>query len=126
MKFTSVTAHYERKLNTGDYSSVTLGAWATVEVEADDDPAAALAGAMELCRAQVRESAAPFVGRTAVSANEQFAGLPVNGGLVIKTHEQQMELRLPRIGTIRKGAPKPQKGPGKDLDSFLLTAPTRL
>jgi len=39
---------------------------------------------------------------------------------VIKSHAQQMELRLPRIGTIRKGAPKPEKGPGKDLDYFRL------
>jgi hypothetical protein len=30
------------------------------------------------------------------------------------------ELRLPRIGTIRKGAPKPEEGPGKDLDYFRL------
>lgn len=39
---------------------------------------------------------------------------------MIKSHEQQLELRLPRIGVIRKGAPKPQKGPGKDLDYFRL------
>ena len=39
---------------------------------------------------------------------------------MIKTHAQQMELRLPRIGTIRKGAPKPTTGPGKDLDYFRL------
>ena len=39
---------------------------------------------------------------------------------MIKSHAQQMELRLPRIGTIRKGAPKPEKGPGKDLDYFRL------
>ena len=39
---------------------------------------------------------------------------------MIKAHEQQMELRLPRIGIIRKGAPKPEKGPGKDLDYFRL------
>lgn len=39
---------------------------------------------------------------------------------MIKSHEQQLELRLPRIGVIRKGAPKPQKGPGKDLDHFRL------
>ena len=39
---------------------------------------------------------------------------------MIKSHEQQMELRLPRIGTIRKGAPKPEKGPGKDLEYFRL------
>ena len=31
-----------------------------------------------------------------------------------------MELRLPRIGTIRKGAPKPERGPGRDLDYFRL------
>lgn len=80
MKTTSVTAHYERKLNTGDYSSVTLSAWATVEVEEGDEPTAALAGAMDLCREQVKESAAPFVKKNGVSMNEQFAGLPVNGG----------------------------------------------
>lgn len=39
---------------------------------------------------------------------------------MIKSHEQQLELRLPRIGVIRKGAPKPERGPGKDLDYFRL------
>jgi len=63
MKTTSVTAHYERKLNTGDYSSVTLSAWATVEVEEGDDERAALAHGMSICREQVKESAAPFVKR---------------------------------------------------------------
>ena len=80
MRTTSVTAHYERKLNTGDYSSVTLSAWATVEVEPGDDDAAAMAYAMDICREQVKESAVPFVKRGAVNLNEQVAGLPVNGG----------------------------------------------
>lgn len=39
---------------------------------------------------------------------------------MIKTHQQQMELRLPRIATVRKGAPKPEKGPGRDLAYFRL------
>ena len=39
---------------------------------------------------------------------------------MIKSHQQQIDLRLPRIGIIRKGAPKPQKGPGRDLDYFRL------
>jgi len=60
MRETSVTAHYERKLNTGNYSSVTLSTWATVELDDDDDAAEALAHAMSLCRAQVRDAAAPF------------------------------------------------------------------
>jgi len=80
MKTTSVTAHYERKLNTGDYSSVTLSAWATVEVEPGDNDGDALAYAMGLCRQQVKEAAQPFVKSNGISANEQFAGLPVNGG----------------------------------------------
>lgn len=80
MKVTSVTAHYERKLNTGDYSSVTLSAWATVEVDDGDAPDKALAYATELCREQVKESAAPFVKRGVVNMTEQFAGLSVNGG----------------------------------------------
>ena len=82
MKTTSITAHYERKLNTGDYSSVTLSTWATVEVEPGDDTATALAYGMEQCRAAVKEAAAPFVkaGAVPVTVGEQFAGLPVNGG----------------------------------------------
>lgn len=39
---------------------------------------------------------------------------------MIKAHEQQLELRLPRIATVRKGAPKPEKGPGRDLAYFRL------
>ena len=79
MKPTSVTAHYERKLNTGDYSSVTLSAWATVEVEEGDGAADVLSYAMDICRQQVREAAQPFVNRAAVNAAEQFAGLTVSG-----------------------------------------------
>jgi len=83
MKATSVTAHIERKLNTGDYSSVTFAAWATVEVEDGEDPGDVLAHAMSLCREQVKEAAAPFAKRTAVTMTETMAGLPVatvNGG----------------------------------------------
>lgn len=61
MRTISVTAHYERKLNTGNYSSVTLSAWATVEVDEGDDDSDALAYAMHLCREQVRDAAGPFV-----------------------------------------------------------------
>lgn len=39
---------------------------------------------------------------------------------MIKAHEQQIDLRLPRIATVRKGAPKPEKGPGRDLAYFRL------
>ncbi len=39
---------------------------------------------------------------------------------MIKAHELVTELRLPRIGVIRKGAPKPERGPGRDLDHFRL------
>lgn len=80
MKPTSVTAHYERKLNTGDYSSVTLAAWATVQVDDGDDADEALAMAMGLCRAEVKAAAAPFVKRAAVTVEEQFAGLPATNG----------------------------------------------
>ncbi len=82
MKTTSVTAHYERKLNTGDYSSVTLGAWATVELDDSDNPVDAMASAMYTCREQVKEAAMPFIkkGVNVANVDELFAGLPVNGG----------------------------------------------
>jgi len=69
MKAISITAHYERKLNTGNYSSVDLGTWATVELEDDDDPAEALRYGLALCREAVKEAAAPFVHKTAVNGN---------------------------------------------------------
>lgn len=53
MRVTSVTAHYERKKNLGNYNSMTLSTWATVEVDDGDEPADALAYAMALCRVQL-------------------------------------------------------------------------
>ena len=70
MRETSITTHYVRKLNTGNYSSVTLSAWVTVELDDDDTAEEALAHAMSLCREQVREAAAPFT----KSAKEKEAG----------------------------------------------------
>ena len=79
MKPISVTAHYERKLNTGDYSSVTLSAWATVELEPGETAETALAHGMDICRAAVKDAAAPFVkAGTPVTVNETFQGKPVN------------------------------------------------
>lgn len=77
MKTTSVTTHYERKLNTGDYSSVTLGTWITVELEPGDTPEDALTHGMALCREAVKDAAKPFVGRNGANVTEQFAGVPV-------------------------------------------------
>ena len=75
MKTTSVTTHYERKLNTGDYSSVTLSAWATVELEEGDLPENGLAYGMEQCRAAVKAAAAPFVKTgVPVTVEEKFQG----------------------------------------------------
>lgn len=80
MKITSVTTHYERKINLGDYNSVTLAAWNTVEVEETDEVEAAMAYSMSLCRDQVREAALPFVKRTGVAVTDSLAGMQVNGG----------------------------------------------
>lgn len=82
MKTTSVTAHYERKLNTGDYSSVTLATWATVEVEEGETAEDVLAVAMTICRNAVKDAATPFVknGAVPVTTGEQFAGRQVKNG----------------------------------------------
>jgi len=61
MKVMTVTARYERKLNTGDYSNVTLTAEATVALDKDDDEETVLAYAFHICREQVKEAAAPFM-----------------------------------------------------------------
>lgn len=61
MRVTSTTAHYERKLNTGPYSSVTLGTWITIESYEGDDPVELLDVGMTLCREAVKKAAVPFV-----------------------------------------------------------------
>ena len=42
---------------------------------------------------------------------------------MIKSHQQQIDLRLPRIGIIRKGAPKPRKAPAATSTISASTAP---
>lgn len=79
MKPISVTAHYERKLNTGDYSSVTLSTWTTIELEPGDTAADALAHGLDICRAAVKDAAAPFVkAGVPVTVGETFQGKPVS------------------------------------------------
>lgn len=76
MKATSVTAHCERKLNTGDYSSVTFSTWATVEVEEGDTAEGAMAYGMDICRDAIKEATAPFrKNGQPVTSEEKFAGL---------------------------------------------------
>ena len=79
MKTTTVTARYERKLNTGNYSSVTLGAWATVELDDSDNPVDAMASAMYTCREQVKEAAMPFI-KKGVNVTDAEDGAPVAAG----------------------------------------------
>ena len=87
MKTTSVTAHYERKLNTGNYSSVTLSAWATVEVEDGDAPGDAMQSAMTLCREQVIAAAQPFVKKSDVTDESVYAAGDGRLGAVISPSE---------------------------------------
>lgn len=79
MKPTSVTVAYKRTLNTGDYSSVALSASATIELEEGDTAEAALTAGMDICRAAVKDAAAPFVkAGVPVTVSETFQGKPVN------------------------------------------------
>jgi hypothetical protein len=80
MKATTVTAHIERKKNTGDYSSVTFSTWITYEVEDGEQATDVLAHAMNECQAQIVTSVAPFDKRGAVTIEELFQGVKVNGG----------------------------------------------
>lgn len=83
MKATTVVASYERKINLGNFSNMTLAASVTIAVEDGDDEAAALNYGMELCRAQVRATALDALGsRTApgVAVVNEFAGQPVDAG----------------------------------------------
>lgn len=79
MRIKTIHVEYQRKLNLGDYESVTLGASAWADLaETEGDIASAESCYRELsnlCKANVRERAIPFFkdGKRLVPKNEEDA-----------------------------------------------------
>lgn len=63
MKIKTISATYERKLNTGLYSSMTIGASVWADLDEGDDPATGYEELWTMLREQVRGQAEPILAK---------------------------------------------------------------
>ena len=77
MRIKTVAANYERKVNLGDYNSLTIGASAWADLDPEEDPNAAYRELFERLGKIVKEAAQELVVRQRARVQEVFAGLPV-------------------------------------------------
>jgi hypothetical protein len=84
----TVSVNYERKINTGDYSSATVGCtlWADIEVDETGKPTEDLNLVMHdlwsMAKANVKTQALPLINKANNEAEIEraFLGLPVKTG----------------------------------------------
>ena len=87
-KIKTVSVNYERKINTGDYSSATVGCtlWADLEMDENDQPTEDLNKVMHdlwsMAKANVKTQALPLINKANNDAEIEraFLGLPVTTG----------------------------------------------
>lgn len=73
----TVSFAYERKWNTGNYESATVGMTAWADVGEDEDPVEAARELERFVKAEVKQQSLPFLGKREAEVKEFFAGLPV-------------------------------------------------
>lgn len=79
MKIKTISAVYERKFNTGDYSSMTIGATVWADLDEGDDPEKAFEQLYALAKEEVKTQAMPVLSKLSIKTQEVFQGLPVKG-----------------------------------------------
>ena len=77
MRIKTVSVGYERKINTGDYSSATVSCnlWADLDVE--DDLDVAMHGLWDMAKANVKAQVLPLVNKGKAEVREFYLGVPV-------------------------------------------------
>ena len=79
----TVSVHYERKQNLGDYSSAVVGCtlWADMDEEAQADLDGSMKSLWGMAKENVKSQLVPIAqeakGKGAMRVEEQFLGLPV-------------------------------------------------
>lgn len=77
----TVSVHYERKQNLGDYNSATVGCTLWADVTEDEDLNAAMGSLWGMAKENVKANLVPVVreaqGKGAMQVEAQFLGLPV-------------------------------------------------
>jgi hypothetical protein len=102
MQVIAITVSRSGKFNIGNYESRDAFASATVELEDGDRPDEVYQMAWATVQRQIHEQ-------------EQIIR---TGDKTMPIRDLQQGAMFPIIGHIRKGAPKGENGPGKDLDYF--------
>ena len=73
----TVSVHYERKHNLGDYNSAAIGCDLWADVTEEDDLAACMTALWEMAKANVKAQLLPLVTKQTAQVHEIFMGLPV-------------------------------------------------
>lgn len=82
MYIKTISASYERKVNLGDFSSMTVGASTWADLDEDEDPAESERKLFEFCREQVKAEVLRVVKSkgqqpVSISETEKMLGLEV-------------------------------------------------
>jgi len=80
MKLKTISFTYERKWNTGDYESATVGMSAWADLDEGEDPVQAAQQLEQFVKGQVKEQSLPLLRLRRAQVQEYFAGLPVTEG----------------------------------------------
>ena len=73
----TVSVHYERKLNLGDFNSATVGIQLWADVEPGEDLNVAMASLWGMAKENVKVQLAPLDQRIRAEVKNVFLGLPV-------------------------------------------------
>lgn len=78
MKLTTISATYDRKLNTGNYESAHIAMTLWADLEEGDDPAAAGEALRQMARHQVMAEMARIKPELEAKVQDIFMGLPIS------------------------------------------------
>ena len=94
MKIKTVSVHYERKINLGDYNSATVGInlWADVDAEENEHLDEIMDGLWTMAKENVKAQALPLVRKQNAEVKEIFMGLPKEIRDKFPAHDTDTEL----------------------------------
>jgi hypothetical protein len=79
MQIKTISFVYERKWNTGNYESASVGMTAWADIAEDEDPVEAARQLENFVKAEVKAQSLPLLGDRKAQVKEFFGGLPVQG-----------------------------------------------
>ena len=77
MQIKTVSVHYERKVNLGDFNSAAVGCDLWADVTEEDDLAACMSAMWDMAKANVKAQLLPLTTKNEAKLQEIFMGLPV-------------------------------------------------